>query len=219
MTQRRQAQPEERKAAAAGVPNTTNWLETQKLDIERTKVTLEEKRILAEQRARIWAQLSAGVPILALVVGFFLNAQADRLKTERDFITRQLNELYYHLYGRLIDDDAIWALWGGESELRKTNPTAADRVEQDFILPNHREILSLIDQHGGLLRNSSDGDISSFVQMLNRYRQHVTVYLALKASGDPRTPYDLPSAQYRYPVGFSDAVLKRIRSLEHERGQ
>lgn len=202
-------------------------IEQQKADTERERLELDRQRLMAEDRAKRWSQWVVLIPVLTAILGFFATRvldhsrqadirETDARKVHRDEIVKQLNELYYPLYWHTVQDDSVWYV-AYNSDLRKVDPKAADEIKA-FLPENHQQILSLLDKHPDLIRNSYEPgrDVQPFVELLAEYRKHVAVFLALRAAGSQMTPYDIPNHPYPYPDKFSEKIEQRIEVLEKQ---
>jgi hypothetical protein len=119
--------------------------------------------------------LIAGVILLA---GWGLNRLLERLKShlalrnefaklrdakELEFLDKQLSQFYYPLYIRLHIDGAVWNRIldkrSGNDELRRR---VGDAIEKNVILPNHEEMVRIIQSH----INLAESDGTAFGLML-----------------------------------------------------
>jgi hypothetical protein len=205
-------------------------LDEQKVDIERQKLRLEERKFHLEQRARLWAPLLTMIPILAIIVGYYFNTRlesqknaqahhADMLKLKRQFIDRQLGELYYPIQLRLEKDTAVWIL---SDHLTKGNPganTAFSRtIENAVLLPNHEEALGIIAANFSLLKNSDEHfDPTPLMNSINHYQRHVAAYRTLrKLELYDKNPVDVcPTCAW--PTELKALITRRIADLEKQR--
>ena len=179
---------------------------------------------------------------LLLLVGWGLNRAMERLKShfalrnefaklrdakELDLLDRQLSQFYYPLYIRLHIDGAVWRRIldraAGQDELRQR---IGDHIERTVILPNHEEMVRIIQSNIHL----AESDQRAFDSMLT-YVRHVAVYKAMREAGcsdkDPITlgepwPDDLlpqieqttDRLQRRYDA-LASAHLESARRLLH----
>jgi hypothetical protein len=136
--------------------------------------------------------LDKGLLALVLAVaGYWLNRMLEQSKARQalenelaklkdtkrlDFLERQLAEFYWPLYLRLEIDNAIWRRIldrnSVESELRQRLGAA---IEKDVILPNHEQVVSLLQAKFHLAQANPE-----MVQAIFRYLRHVAVYRALR---------------------------------------
>lgn len=211
--------------------------EQERLELERRKLELEERRfayaqmidgkkLKSERTAKLWSQMSMFIPLVILLLGFFLNSHAEQrredreqqeklIQQKRDFITRQLSEFYYPIQLRLHKDNAVFATWN-EQRFSTTNRELAKRIEETFVIPNHEEIIKIIDTNFYLIRNDSDyeEDLAPLMNSLKAYERHTAVYRALKDTGDSRKPIHLSEP---FPKEFFRLIEQRIADLENQR--
>jgi hypothetical protein len=209
-------------------------IEEQKLALEERKFAFsrecEEQKFRTESRLRIWGQLTALIPILAIIVGYFVNERAESGKREaavrtearaesRRMVDKQLAEFYYPIALRLEKDGAIWMLSGNLTgqKLKIDNKRFSELIEKKILLENHKEILKIIDSHFDLVKNKNENfDSTEFVKSIKQYQKHVAVYLALRELGLPYNPTDVCS-DCKFPNSFPQIVTKRITQLERQR--
>ena len=184
----------------------------------------EKARYEADRSAKVWSQLSTLLPILTLVLGFLLQSNAEkkrvhqerevqRKKEIRDGIGKQLSELYYPIQRRLQKDDAVWQLWN-QNQFDESNKSLAKEVEKSILLPNHEEIIQILENNFSLLRNSEENvDLDALMKALMRYERHIALYRSLRLSNDSRNPVDFGS-DWAYPSDFAAEVDRRIAQLE-----
>lgn len=192
--------------------------------IEERKVTLE--RLRQERTAKRWTQVSVMVPVLAIVLTYWANQlsesskyaqqqHAESVKEQRAFIRKQLSELYYPLALHLKKDDAIWELWN-QNQFSDKNKAIAVEVEKSVLLPNHDQIIHIIDTNFYLVKSDWENtDLTSIYELFNHYQRHIAAYKALRATGDRRNPMDL-GPDYAFPLHFSEAIAARIKQLEEQ---
>ena len=155
------------------------------------------------------------IAAILVAVGLYANehfevfksrAEADRQRTSAEMllVQRQLNDLYYPLYFRLAKDDAVWDAMLSKQDFGK-------RIEEDVILPNNKEVLSLLERHTELFFRPNESRDPELVKSILGYERHMAVYLGLQASGDKRRPADLG---VDYPAGICKIVERRVNELE-----
>ena len=201
-------------------------LEWRKLELEEKKFShvqmMDAKKLKSERSAKLWSQLSLFVPLAILLVGFILNSRAEHsrryreqqdelVKGKRDFITRQLSEFYYPIQLRLHKGNAVFEKWNAT-----TDKKLARQIEETFIIPNHEEIVKIIDTRFDLIRNDSEyaEDLVELMDALKAYERHVALYKALRDTGDSRKPIQLGEP---YPKKFFRLIEKRVADLENQR--
>lgn len=147
----------------------------------------------------------AAIGLLILGTGFFANRLLEQFKSELalrndsakneqalrnelkklrdakqlDYMERQLTNFYWPIYIRLQIDDAVWERildkQEGKDELRQK---VGHKIESEFLLPNHEEIIKIIESNIHLM----DGNSPLFEEM-KKYIRHVTVYRAMRSAG------------------------------------
>ena len=132
----------------------------------------------------------------------------ERASAEMELIQRQLNDLYYPLYFRLAKDDEVWTLMMSQQKY-------GVHVEQDTVLANNKQVLSLLENHTNLLFRPNERRDQALVKTILKYERHMAIYLALQASGDKRRPADF-SHEFDYPNEICTVVEHHVRGLEEE---
>lgn len=169
-----------------------------------------------ELTIKIIDKLLIAVLILVAGLGFWLNAKLERLKTDlnlrsdvakeqREELGQELSQFYYPIYLRLEKDNAVWQRVLG-SEEKPEEGRIRSELERSFILPNHDQIVKIIDEHIDLVKN----DQELWTQIL-KYEKHVAIFKALRATGDPRVPIQLGVP---WPDQFFPLVAKRTQQLQ-----
>lgn len=134
--------------------------------------------------------------------------QKEAAASQIDFIQRQLSEFYWPLLFRLEKDNAVWTrIMSPEKQL------AAD-IEEKILLPNHDEILKILESKSYLMFNPGEKTEAKLIMAIMQYERHIAVYKALRSIGDTRRPADLKE---RYPNEFSEIIRTRIAELESQR--
>jgi hypothetical protein len=123
-----------------------------------------------------------------------------------DLVQRQLNELYYPIYFRLAKDDAIW-------DTIMSNQQAGTSAEQNFVIPNNKSVLALLEAHTNLLFRPDEAREPALISAFLQYERHMDVYLSLRDAGDKRRPADLG---VDYPANICHLVEARVSELESE---
>jgi hypothetical protein len=212
-------------------------IESEKLELDRRRLELEElkfthakaideKKLKADRSSKLWSQFSIFTPVVVILLGFALNSYSERLKVDRarfeetnkqkrQFIEKQLSEFYYPIQLRLNKDNAFFEIWRNNQQ-ESGDMKIARKIEDDFVLPNHEEIIKIIDAHFDLIKNDSDDEEKLYPLMdaMKAYERHVAVYKALKETGDTRKPIQL---RERFPKEFFGLIDKRIAELENRR--
>jgi hypothetical protein len=87
-------------------------------------------------------------------------------------------------------------------------------IIQEVILPNHKAILTLVDEHSNLAFNAQEPIQPEFVEALKAYQRHVAVYQALRSTGQTTMP---ESVGEPWPTRFGQLVHERIKQLQTQR--
>ena len=99
-----------------------------------------------------------------------------------ELLEKQLSLFYYPLLIRLEKDNATWRMIldkrKGDNSLKEK---VGKNVESKIILPNHNEMIRIIEQNSYLCQDES------IEKMLVQYIKHVAVYTSIRASGDENT--------------------------------
>lgn len=138
------------------------------------------------------------------------NRRAAHVTEQVKNIDKQLAEFYWPVTFRLEKDNAVW------EKLLDPDKNLAKQVELDMILPNHREILKIIDINSNLIFNAWEPVNNEFVKIIKLYERHITVYSALRSMKDPRMPIEVNEP---WPERFHPMVLARIDQLQKQRAQ
>lgn len=141
----------------------------------------------------------------------FKNKQAKHAETvaaQVAVIQRQLAEFYYPIFFRLEKDNAVW------QHIMDREKDLAEKVESGFIMPNHDEILKILDSHADLMFNPSEPINERLIDAVKQYERHMAVYKALRQAHDERRPADLKE---NWPEDFYPAIKARILELEMQR--
>lgn len=212
-------------------------LEDRKIALEREKFEYQkqqdERRANTEGQSKRWTQLSVLIPILAIILSFLANSTLDRnkniaasrqeqLRADRDFIDRQLSNFYYPIFLRLEKDSATWTLAGqlSEESRNKVTPQFSEYIENGILLPNHQEIVEIIDGRLSLIKNGREQyDPSELIAAIKKYQRHVAAYRALRAINNfGANPIEL-CPDCKFPAEFPKLISERIRDLEAQRAR
>jgi hypothetical protein len=94
-------------------------------------------------------------------------------------VERQLSEFYWPVYLRLQKDNTVWRrLLDKDREAEDPRSRIGSRIEADVILPNHRELVEIIEAKIHL----AEAD-AALQNALLCYIDHVAVYNAAIAAG------------------------------------
>ncbi|MER2249541.1 hypothetical protein ABS772_06380 [Methylorubrum podarium] len=131
------------------------------------------------------------------------------VKSSLDFKSQQLNEFYWPIYSRLQKDNAVWnrILDKRSSDERLKN--IAKEIESRVVLPNHDEIVQIIQTKIHLAQASPE-----LQKALMQYVRHVAVYRAMRAAGDDdRFPIALGEV---WPDELFVLVERKTKQLQGE---
>jgi hypothetical protein len=167
----------------------------------------------------------AAIGLLLFLAGVLANRLLEKLKsryalenelkkqrasTRLQFMSQQLSQFYWPLYLRLQKDNVVWERIldkkQGHDELRRR---VGEQIEAGYILPNHDEIVRLVESHIHLARGDDE-----LLTALVRYMRHVAVYKALRASGS----HDLDPIhlQEPWPAELFPLVEHRTKEIQKE---
>jgi hypothetical protein len=167
------------------------------------------------------------IGLIVLFAGFLLNRAIERYKASQALhnelskqrfaatlqrIERQLSEFYWPLYLRLQKDNTVWRRLLDQN--RKDGDPLKQigaRIEADFILPNHSEMVKIIETriHLAELDPELQAEILSYID-------HVAVYNAAIAAGFKdlhNTQRDLLTP---WPHQLFPLIEARTRSLQSQ---
>lgn len=217
--------------------NNLGSIEERRLDLEIKRLDLDAQncaaqreadsvRLKQEQSSKLWTQISVMVPVVIIILSYWLNQISDnskrqseihleQVKEQKSFIRKQLSDLYYPLALHLQKDDAIWDLWNA-NQFSDKNKAIAVEIEKTILIPNHEEVINIIDKNFYLVKNDYEStDLSVLYEKFNHYQRHIAAYKALRATGDRRNPIDL-GEEYAFPPEFSKVIAGRIKQLESQ---
>jgi hypothetical protein len=121
----------------------------------------------------------------------------------------QLSQFYWPLYIRLEKNEVIWKRIFDVGEQDENKRRLAAEIENSVILPNHAEIVAIIETRMHLAEADAD-----FTRELLHYIHHVTLHRALRAAGDTQTfPMDFGVA---WPAQLFPMVRRRTEALQRE---
>jgi hypothetical protein len=139
------------------------------------------------------------------------NRDAESLTRARriDYLERQLSEFFWPLHLRLQRDEVVWRRILDRDSADATRRDVARAIDEHVLLPNHREMVSIVEK--GLHLARLDGELE---ESLVSYIRHVAVYMALRQTGNYNTdPYALGEP---YPKDFSGTIERRTKQLQAE---
>jgi hypothetical protein len=121
----------------------------------------------------------------------------------------QLSQFYWPLYIRLEKNEVIWKRIFDVGEGDEGKRRLAAEIENSVVLPNHAEIVAIIETRMHLAEADAD-----FTRELLHYIHHVTLHRALRAAGDTQTfPTDFGVA---WPARLFPMVRRRTEALQRE---
>lgn len=139
-------------------------------------------------------------------------------ETNRDkiysIVEKQLSNFYYPIYFRLQKDNALWILSpqlsGREGALP---PETNDIIERDYILKNHSEILSIIENNIHLIEIDNQ-----LQESINAYIKHIAVYDTIRKvhSTNKLNPIDFDAP---YPKSFIEIIKDRMTILQKKNNE
>ena len=126
-----------------------------------------------------------------------------------EVLDRQLSEFYWPLYIRFEKNEVIWKRILDVGEEDEAKRRIADEIERGVILPNHAEIVAIIESRMHL----AETDVE-FTRELLHYIHHVTLHKALRAAGETRAfPMDYGIA---WPERLFPMIRRRTEALQRE---
>ena len=174
--------------------------------------------------------------LLIIIVGFWINKRLEKFKSEQSriselakqkqslenelkrqrdtiklqFIERQLSQFYWPIYLRLQKDNAAWKrvhhLSDGSDVLPKELGTD---IEKNFILPNHDEIVKLIESGIHLAKDDEE-----LFKVLIKYIKHVAVYKSLRSANRyDINPIDVGEP---FPKNLFASIEKKTMGLQKQ---
>jgi hypothetical protein len=134
------------------------------------------------------------IGLLIILAGYIVNRAIERIKSAEALrnelskqrfaaklsrVERQLSEFYWPVYLRLQMDNTVWERLLDKNR-EDTDPlkVLGNQIEADFLLPNHREIVKIIETKIQLAE--PDAELQA---LLLAYINHVAVYNAAVAAG------------------------------------
>ncbi|WP_146141193.1 hypothetical protein [Stenomitos frigidus] len=164
---------------------------------------------------------------LLLLGGFLINKAIEKLKyaealkneiTKQRFITRlqlierQLTEFYWPVYLRLQKDNVVWERMLDKSKedsgpLQKIGAV----IEIDFILPNHEEMVKVIESKIHLAQLDRE-----LLEALLSYIRHVAVYKAARSAGFTDLHNTQKDLLPPWPENLYPEIERRTKALQNE---
>jgi len=141
------------------------------------------------------------------VFGNELAKQRDTIRLQ--FLERQLSEFYWPIYLRLQKDNAVWRRILDRKKDDELLRQVGTEIEKSYILPNHDEIIKIIESKIHLAKADD-----KLLDALLRYMRHIAVYKSMRVAGIfDKDPLDL---QEPWPRDFFPAIEERIKQLQHQ---
>ena len=165
------------------------------------------------------------IGLLIVLAGYILNRAIERFKAAEALrnelhkqrfaaklnrVERQLSEFYWPVYLRLQMDNTVWRrLLDKNRDDSDPLKVIGNQIEVDFLLPNHREIVKIIESKIQLAEPDN-----TLQALLLEYINHVAIYNAATAAGFKdlhNTQRDLLTP---WPDGLFGAIEARTLSLQ-----
>ena len=128
-------------------------------------------------------------------------------------LEKRLSQFYWPIYLRLQRDNVVWRkILDRENQTDEGRKQLACQIEGGVLLPNHEEILRIIENNAHLA-----GLDKEFEKLLLSYVRHVDVYRSIRAIGiKDRDPINFGEP---YPKEFFPALEKRLIACQEEYDQ
>jgi len=124
------------------------------------------------------------------------------------FIETQLSDFYYPILIRLKKDSALWEMILYKRKKDTQDAKIGETIEKNVILPNHDEILGIIESKIHLCQNKELSQKFAF------YTKHVLIYKSIRETGDINTfPYDFDS-RLAWDSEFIPSIEKETERLQ-----
>jgi hypothetical protein len=164
---------------------------------------------------------------LLLLGGFLLNKTIEKLKyaeslkneiTKQRFVTRlqlierQLTEFYWPIYLRLQKDNVVWErMLDKGKEDNEALQRIGTLIETDFILPNHEEMVKVIESKIHLAQSDKE-----LLEALLSYLDHIAVYKAARAAGFTDLHNTQKDLLPPWPDNLYILIEQRTKALQNE---
>lgn len=151
------------------------------------------------------------LPILLAVIGYVSKSiyeiLIEREKRRRNLIEDKLKSFYWPILTRIEQNSSIWKLiLHKRSEMNELEKKIGVYVEENIILKNHREIMSVI--LGNRFLAKFDTDLS---ESLNKFFRHVAIYEGILQAKENIFPGYIGAP---YPTEFDEIITKRTIELQ-----
>jgi hypothetical protein len=164
---------------------------------------------------------------LLLLGGFLLNKTIEKIKyaeslkneiTKQRFVTRlqlierQLTEFYWPIYLRLQKDNVVWErMLDQGNEDNEALQKIATVIENDFILPNHEELVKVIESKIHLAQLNKE-----LLEALLSYINHIAVYKAARTAGFNDLHNTQKDLLPPWPDNLYPLIEQRTKALQNE---
>ena len=163
---------------------------------------------------------------LLLLAGFIINKAIEKFKSAEalrneiskqkfvarlQLIERQLAEFYWPIYLRLEKDNIIWERILDQEKDDGPLKKIGELIEKDVIIPNHEEIVRIIESKIHLAQLDRELSDSLFL-----YIKHVAVYKAAKSANISNLHSIQRALLPPWPERLYPEIEKRTRVLQDE---
>jgi hypothetical protein len=121
------------------------------------------------------------------------------LQKKLEFTSQQLSEFYWPIYYRLEKNQAAYKLM--------SNTFIGERIDTSVILPNHLEILQIIEQKIYLAQPDA-----VLINEIKKYVRHISMYAALRQGHYQGYPGDYSADDF--PLAFYNLVKSKTLQLQ-----
>src|SRR6185295_3529658 len=131
-----------------------------------------------------------------------------RRNKKLELLERQLSEFYWPVYLRLQKDNAVWQkILDSRNKEDSLRQRVGTEIEKTFILPNHDEIIKLIESKIHLAKADAE-----LLKQLLTYIRHIAVYKAMRSSGV--FEYDPIHLGEPWPEKLFPLIEERVKALQ-----
>ncbi|MCB9502590.1 MAG: hypothetical protein H6696_11675 [Deferribacteres bacterium] len=125
-------------------------------------------------------------------------------------IEKQLSEFYWPIYIRLQKDNALWRLiLFKNDEKGSLRQRIGEEIEKKFILPNHEQILQIIENGMHLMSPNK-----KLEKLIVKYIRHVAIFQALRMAGEDSILPD--EIDEKWPQELFDTIADETFKLQGE---
>ena len=137
-----------------------------------------------------------------------IELQTWRIRAEQ--LEKRLSQFYWPIYLRLQRDNVVWKrILDRQTSIDDERSRLAYQIEESVLLPNHAEIVKIIESNMHL----AGADVT-FERHVMEYMRHVDVYQSLRTVGiKDKDPIHFGEP---YPQGFFEALSERLRKYQAE---